>query len=199
MISHKKSILVVVLLTGIIAGCSDAPTDQLEGSKTALEQARTAEAEIYASATFKEASDSLNAALVEIQKQDGKFSLMRDYDQAELIIKSVQQLAEKAQTEAVAEKERVRVQDSVLVAEINALITETRTAIANAPKGKGSRVDLKMMRADIDAAAAALETETLEYQKGNYMVSFERLTTIKSQVAKVKSDIEAAVTGMTKK
>lgn len=186
-------------MTGLIVGCSDAPTVQFDGSKTALEQASSAEAEVYAPAAFKEASDSLNAALVEIQKQDGKFALMRDYDQAELLIQSAQQLAEKAMNEAVSEKENVRLQDSVLIADINTLINDTRTAIDNAPKGKGSRVDLKMMRTDIDAAANALATETLEYQKGNYKVSFERLTTIKSQVAKVKSDIEVAVSNITKK
>lgn len=191
--------LVALVVVSIIAGCSDAPTAQYDSSKAALAQARIAEAEAYAPTTFKEASDSINAAMAEIQKQEGRFSAFRDFERAESIIASAERLAAKAQSDAVAEKERVRLQDSVLVAEIEALINETRSTIASAPRGKGSRVDLKMMQEDLDAAETALAAETAELQSGNYLAAEERLTAIKAQVASVKSDIAAAVSALTKK
>lgn len=194
MFMRVSSILVALALVGLAAGCSESPTAQFESGKTTIENARLAEAEQYAPELFKQATDSLNAASVEMQKQDGKFSVLRDYDQAKATIVAAQQLAEKAQIEAAAEKERVRLADSSLIVEIESLIAETRQAITKAPAGKGSRVDLKVMKADLDAAVVALASATEGYQAGSYLTAKNELEAVKAVVTRVKSDIDAAVT-----
>jgi len=199
MLTRVLSVLVALIFVTLITGCSDAPTTEYEASKVSLENARLAEAEQYAPESFKEASDSLNSALVEINKQDGKFSLLRSYDNAKQIITVAQQLAEKAQNDAANEKEATRIADSVMIAEIEILIGETSNMIATAPKGKGSRVDLKVMQADLDAASGALTITKEDFQKGNYLVAKSKLTAVKSQVVKIKSDIEIAISQVTKK
>jgi len=199
MFTRVLSVLAALIFVTLITGCSDAPTTEYEASKVSLENARLAEAEQYAPEAFKEASDSLNSALVEINKQDGKFSLLRSYDNAKQIITVAQQLAEKAQNDAANEKEATRLADSVMIAEIEMLIGETSKMIATAPKGKGSRVDLKVMQADLDAASGALTITKEDFQKGNYLVAKSKLTAVKSQVVKIKSDIEIAISQVTKK
>ena len=199
MILRVSSVLVALAFAAFIAGCSESPTAQYDASKTAIEEARLAGAEMYAPDLLKEAADSLNAATVEIQKQDGRFSVLRDYDKAEEIIVIAQQLAGRANQEAVAEKERVRLADSTLIVEIETLISETKGIIATAPRGKGSRVDLKVMQADLDGASGALTAATEEFQKGDYLSARNSLSAVKSQVVKVKSEIEAAVARLTKK
>lgn len=193
MITRVSSILVALAIVGFVAGCSESPTAQYENAKMALEKAGLAEAGQYAPATFKEATDSLNAAMVEMQKQDGKFSAFRSYGKAEEILTVAQQLADKADREALAEKEKVRLADSALISEIESLITETRNIIAKAPRGKGSRIDLKVMQSDIDAASGALTAATEEFRSEKYLIANEKLQAIKSQIVKVKSEIEAAV------
>lgn len=199
MFTRVLSVLAALIFVSLITGCSDAPTAEYEASKVTLENARLAEAEQYAPEAFKEATDSLNSALVEINKQDGKFSLLRSYDNAKQTITVAQQLAEKAQNDAANEKEATRIADSVMIAEIEMLIGETSNMIATAPKGKGSRVDLKVMQADLDAASGALTITKEDFQKGNYLVAKSKLTVVKSQVEKIKSDIEIAISQVTKK
>jgi hypothetical protein len=199
MFMRVSSILVLVVLAGFVAGCSDSPVDQYDAGKTAIENARLAEAELYAPEALKEATDSLNAAMVEMQKQDGRFALVRSYGKSEEMIALSQQLAEKAASEAAIGKERMRVADSVLIAEVGTLIGETNSILATAPKGKGTAVDLKVMKADLEAASGALTAATAEFQTGSYHSANGQLLAVKSQVTKVKSDIEAAIARLQKK
>lgn len=199
MFTRVSFVLVVLALLGAVAGCSDSPVAQYEAGKAALESARLAEANIYAPEALKAATDSLNAALVEMQKQDGRFAALRSYGKSQEMIATAQQLAQKAATEAAAEKERVRVADSVLIAEVELLISESRNIMATAPKGKGSRIDLKVMQSDLDAASSALAVATEEFTAGNYQSAHERLEAVKSQVAKTRTDLDAAIAKLKKK
>lgn len=199
MVTRVSSFLVALALLGLVAGCSEAPTAQYDAGMTAIQTARTAEAELYAPALLRSATDSLNAAMVEIQAQDGKFFAFRDYDRAAEIIAAGQTLAEKAAQEAAVEKEKMRVADSVMITEIEVMLTETKTMISTAPRGKGSRVDLKVMEADLDAASMALTTATGEYTAGRYLAARDQLSAVKSQVTKVRGEIETAMASMKKK
>lgn len=197
MCKRLLSSVAVFAVVVLMIGCSEAPVTEFDAGKKALETAQQAEAELYAPAVYKEAMDSLNAASVEIQKQDGRFSMLRDYDQAKATIAAAQQLAAKAASEAAVEKENMRLLDSTLIVEIDALMVEAKTALAKAPKGKGTRLDIKVMQTDLDAAATALTAATTDYQAGNYLVARDKLQAVKSQITRVKNDIGAAVTKVT--
>ena len=199
MLKRMLTIIAALTLLAFLAGCSKAPKTEYESVKESIDKARASETAAYAPEQFKAASDSLNAAMVEMKKQDGKFSLLRKYGKSEKMIASAQQMVEQANTAAMTEKERVRVSDSLMIDEINMLITETSTAIANAPKGKGSRIDLKIMQTDLDASKDALALAESKYKVGSYMIAEEELTAVKSQVLRVKEEIDTAIAKLAKK
>ena len=145
-------VFVALALMAVFIGCAQAPEEALKASEAAMQTAQLAEAEQYAPQTYGEAMDSLNAAKAEIKTQDGKFSLFRDYDRAELLLAASQRLAQQSQTDAAAAKERVRVEDSTLVASIQVLLADTKKAFDSAPKGKGTRADLELIKAELTAA-----------------------------------------------
>ncbi len=194
-----SSVLVALALFGFAAGCSESPVAQFEAGKSAIESARVNGVEQYAPETFKQAADSLNAASVEMQKQDARFSAIRSYGRAEELITAASNLMAQAETEAVAEKEATRLADSVSIAEVESLIAQTKTALASAPKAKGTAADLKVMQGDVEAAANALAVAVQDYNSGNYLVAKSKLDAIKTQVASVNEQIAAAVARVTKK
>jgi hypothetical protein len=198
MFTRVSSILVVFALVGLFAGCSKSPTTQYDAGQASLDKAREAQADQYAPALLKEATDSLGAAAAEMKKQDERFAVMRDYDHAVAMIAAAQQLADKAVAEAAVEKERVRLEDSTMIDQINGLVTQTKDMLKKAPKGKGSRLDLKVMTADVDAAVATLAMATEDYKAGNYLTAHDKLNAVKAQVGKVKTDIETATGGAKK-
>jgi hypothetical protein len=183
----------------VVAGCSKSPVSEYEASKSALEEAKVAEAAQYVPELLTIATDSLNAAEVDMAMQDGKFALLRDYDRSAQLIATAKKLALEARDVAVVKKEETRLLDSALIVEIESLITETKSILAKAPKGKGSRVDLKVIQADIDASTSALAAASGEVQAGRYLVARDRLNAIKTQVAKIKNDIATASTKVSNK
>ncbi|MEW6411268.1 MAG: hypothetical protein AB1483_02215 [Candidatus Zixiibacteriota bacterium] len=199
MIMRVSSVLVALALFGFAAGCSEAPVAKFDAGKSAIESARANEVELYASETFKQATDSLNAAAVEMQNQDSKFSLLRSYGRAEELIAAAERLTQQAEAEAVTEKEKTRVADSILIAELELLLAETKTALASAPKAKGTAADLKVLQGDIEAASNALAVAAADYNSGQYMAAKAKLDAIKPQVEGVKAQVEEAIKRITKK
>lgn len=193
MVKRFAVVLVAVVAMWSMSGCSKAPVTEIDAGKAALENAKASEAEMYAPELFQQASDSLNAATVAIQEQDAKFSMFRDYDRATEMLAKSQQLAEQAIAQAAAEKERVRVADSVMAAEIVTMITDTRALLAKAPRGKGTSTDLKVLGGDLDAAQTALDAAMAEWQTGQYLAVQQKLEAVKAQVSNVKTQIDAAL------
>ena len=199
MFSRVSSFAVALALIGFVAGCSESPRTSYDAAVASLEMARSAEAEQYAPEAFKEAADSLNAALLKMQEQDGRFFAVRDYDEAAALVEQSQQLADAVRQKAVAEKELVRVGDSVMIDEIGLLISGARASLASAPKGKGSRIDLKVLEADLNAADTALINATSEYQAGRYLAARDQLTAVKAQVDRVRQEVITASSKLVKK
>jgi hypothetical protein len=190
---------VALALVVLVAGCSEAPVNEYESSKATVENARTAEAEQYAPELLKIAVDTLNAAAAEMQKQDGRFSVLRSYGKSKEMFASAQRLADEAKAAAATEKENVRLQNVALIADVESLIKETRDSLTTAPKGKGTAVDLKVMQAEVDAAESALTNAKAKFEAGDYLAARDELTAIKSQVGQVKGEIEAAIARLRKK
>jgi len=193
MITRVSFILAALVAAGLMAGCSKAPTAQFETSKTAIEGAKLAEAEQYAPDLFKAASDSLNLASAEIQKEEGRFSMLRDYDRAQAILTSAQKLADDAKAAAEVEKEKVRQYDSALIIEIDSLIVQTKDGLAKAPKGKGTRLDLKVLQTDLDGAVGALAAAKTEFESGKFLTARDMLQAVKAQITKVKGEVDTAL------
>lgn len=192
MFTRVSSAIVALALIMLVVGCSKAPEVQMKASEEAIQGAQLAEAEQYAPAVYRQALDSLNAAKAEVQKQDSKFSLFRKYGQAEQMLVSSQRLAEQAQTEAVAEKEQARLRDSVLIANVESLLATAKADLASAPKGKGTRAELELMKNELTAADTAYATAVSDYQAGKYLAAEAKLKAVESQVNRIRQEIETA-------
>jgi PBP1b-binding outer membrane lipoprotein LpoB len=65
-------VLSIVAATLIFTSCAKAPQAEIDAAKAALEQAKTAQADLYVEADFLAVQDSLNAVMVEIEAQSSK-------------------------------------------------------------------------------------------------------------------------------
>ena len=192
MFTRVWSVLVALALMAMVIGCAEAPEEAMKASDAAIQTAQTAEAEQYAPETYGEAMDSLNAAKAEVKAQDSKFSLFRDYDRAEALLAASQRLAQQAQTDAAAAKERVRVEDSTLISNIEVLLADTKTALASAPKGKGTKADIEMITADLTAAETAFADAKATFQAGKYLQAKTKLEAAQTRIGGIMQEIEAA-------
>jgi hypothetical protein len=182
-----------IMATILLAGCGNAPTEQVAAAQQAMEVARAAEADKYAPEEFSAAQNAFSQATDEIKAQDDAFFLSRSYDNADqLLDESLAQL-EAAKTAAVANKEIVKKEVEVLTTETEAAIETAKSALAKAPRGKDSREALEAMKADLEAAIAAVAEAREIYSKGDYIAAKTSLTQSMEKATTLSGEVEQAM------
>lgn len=186
------SLVMAALALVLIAGCSKAPVIEMQNGEAALKAALGAEAAEYAPAAYKMAVDSLNAAQDAKKEQDGKFGPFRSYGKATQMFVSAQTLAERAKAEAIAEKERVKADLTSMLTETQALLDSANVVLAKAPRGKGAKADLEMIKADLASAVPALEQARADFDGGKYRAAKAGLEAVQGKVRGIITELAAA-------
>jgi len=189
----KRIVVIMTLLAlPLLIGCSKAPETEMQNAQAAIQSAQTAQAEQYAPEAYQMAMDTLNAATAAKQEQDGKFSLFRSYGKSKEMFLAAQALADRAATAAAAEKERVKGEVATLMAETQTLLENATKALAGAPKGKGSKADIELLKNDLAAATTAFEEAKADIQAENYLAAKAKFETVKAKAQGVIDDVEKA-------
>lgn len=191
MFQRVSSVLVALALLGVV-GCSSAPTEQIATTEKAIESARSSEAEQYAATSFQMALDTLNAARVEQQAQDGKFSMLRSYDKSRDLYAAAQRLAEQAAVDAGNEKQRVRDQVNLLFGDAETLLASVDTAVKSAPVGKGTRADIELLKADFTAAQTSYSEAHADFDAGNYLTARTKINATLEKLHGIMQQVEEA-------
>jgi len=192
MLKRIALILAALTLLAVMVGCSKAPEAEMQNANAAMEAAKTAEAEIYAGDLFRAAQDTLNAAMAVRQEQDSKFALFRSYGKAKEGFVAAEQMFNNAATEAAAEKERVRVQVEQMMVEVKALVDTTVMALQKAPRGKGSKADIELIKTDLAAVQAQLTEAETDFAAGKFMAVKSKLEAISLKARAIIDEIAVA-------
>jgi hypothetical protein len=159
----------LVLSVIFLIGCAKVPEKELADSKAALEAARVAGADQFASEFFMAANDSFKAAMDEISKQNGQNSFVRNYDKAKNLLNSCIKLAKDATQSVQENKEEIRLQTQKQIEQIGQLIKEAKDLVAKAPK----KTDKKLM-AGLQNELRAVESmfaETNNLMNNNILIA----------------------------
>lgn len=189
-----KKIAVVLALFALLVfiGCAKPPEQEIQKANSSIEAARAAEAEEYVPESFQVAMDTLNAANAAKQEADGKFALFRSYSKAKALYVSADALAAKAAQDAAAEKERVKQEVAGLMTQAKAVLDSATAALAKAPKGKGSKADIELIKNDLAAAQASFDDANNDFNAGKYKVAKTKVEAAMQKAQAVIDEIAAA-------
>jgi len=185
-------LLVVLSFSIIYSGCASAPTEEINATKAALEGIQSDDVRDYAPESLKAAEDEMNRALAEVQVQDGKFALGRNYKDASAILVSVKDLVEKASTDAQANKAKAKADAEAAVAELPSVIEEARTILAKAPKGKDTKADIEAMQNDLKIAEEALNEATVAITAELYKDALAKAASSKQKADSIIEQVKQA-------
>jgi hypothetical protein len=190
----KRIALVIAALTllAVMVGCSKAPEAEMQNANAAMEAARLAEAETYAPEFFRAAQDTLNAASAAVQEQNSKFALFRSYGKAKEGFVAAEQMFNNTVTEAAAGKERVRVEVEQMLVVVKAVVDSTNMALAKAPRGKGSKADIELIKTDLTAVQAQLAEAEADFTGGRFMVAKSKLEAVAQRAHAIMDEIAVA-------
>lgn len=189
----KKQLLVVLSTLLVLIGCASKPDQELTAAQSALDQAKAAEAETYAGADYQTATDTLKSAQAEMAAQDEKFALTRSYEKAKQLLADAKSEAEAAASAAAANKEKVKAEAEAGQTAAQQAIDGAKTALAKAPKGKGTKADLEALQGDLTAAETSFGEVQTAFQNGQYMDAKNGFEAVKTKAESITSEVEQAI------
>lgn len=185
--------LMVVVALMFVAGCAKAPQAEMDAAKAAVEAAKTAEADRYVADQFNAAKDSLDAALAEIDQQNAKFALTRNYDKAAQLLQSAIATANAAAAAVADSKEQVRVEATDLITALGTAVTETKALMAKAPKGKEGKAALEAIGADLSAVEASAADANTALTGGDFITARDKAKAALDKVNALKNELQEAI------
>lgn len=188
----RVSLVFAALAVLLVVGCSKAPEMEMNNATTAMQAAQTSEAEQYAPDAYKMAQDTLAAANAAKTEQDSKFALFRSYGKSKEMFAAAQTLADKAKADADTEKERVRQEVTGMITETQAAIDAATAALAKAPRGKGSKADIEMIKNDLASVTTAFDQAKADFDSGKYLVAKTKLEAVKAKAESITNEIQTA-------
>lgn len=192
MLKRIALILAAIALLAMFVGCAKAPEAEIAKANQSVEAARAAEAETYVPDSYRAAMDTLNAANAAKTEADGKFALFRSYGKAKNLYVKADEMFTNTASEAATEKERVRVEVTQMLTQAKAAIDSATAALAKAPRGKGSKADIELIKGDLDAASAAYTDAENDINSGKYMAARAKVEAVVQQAHKVINDVAEA-------
>lgn len=191
---RKMRIALPVVLVGLamVMGCAKPPQEQIDSAKQAIENARTAGAADYAPNSLADAENAMQQLETELAAQEKKFALLRSYKNSTAMATTAVQTAERAVADAQAGKERTRGEAEMLITQAKTAMEEANGMLATAPAGKGSQMDIEMMKADLAGVATTLAEAEAAFQAESFMQAKAKAEAAMSAASSVKSAVEQA-------
>ena len=189
----RAILMVCCVLMLALAGCAEAPQEQLEAARKAVEDAKAAGADVYAGSDFGNASRALKEAEAEIAVQEESFGFGRNYDKALELLNTASTQAEAATSAAAVNKEKVKGEAEAAKTEAEEALKQAQTVLAKAPRGKGSRGDVAALEADLASAQASFTEAEQNLQAGKPKEALDGFTTAKARSDGVTEEIQQAL------
>ncbi len=191
----KNIFAVLILALGfslLATGCSSAPTEEINATKEVLQSIQNDDVSSYAPESLAAAEDAMSKALAEVQTQDQKFTMFRDYKQSATLLKSAKDLADKAKNDAQANKIKAKADAEAAVAALPPILLEAAGLLAKAPKGKDTKADLEIMQSDLKLAEEAAMEANNAISAERYLDALAKANTAKEKAGLIIEQVKAA-------
>jgi len=184
------ALLAALMLT---AACAKPPEETIQKAEQDVQAAREAEAETYAPEEFFVARQSMQAVHDETLVQSERFAIMRDYEEAEKLLATAMEKSRIARETAIANKEEARAEaERLLQATLDALVVAD-AALAEAPRGKGTRADIAALTADLEGVREEIPALETQIAEEDYFSAQDKATSMTETAEAIAAEIQAAV------
>lgn len=177
-----------------LAGCSQAPTADIDAAKGALAETRQAQAAEYAPQSWTAAQDAEAKLQVELDAQQQRWSALRSYTVAKQLAMESKAAAERSRDEAMTGKETAKNEATTLMAQAREEASRAQAAVTTAPHGKGTEADLAALKSDATGIDTTLDEMQRAYDAGDYVTAKTKAQAAIDAAKTIQGDIEQAKT-----
>ncbi|RPJ46344.1 MAG: DUF4398 domain-containing protein [Candidatus Latescibacterota bacterium] len=191
----KPLLLMVALIAlGLVfGGCAKRPELEITTARTAVTEANTPDAQTYAPDALRRVREAEQALDRELAVQDKKFVLFRKYEEAKRLAAEVQTKGNEAKSEAAAKKAEAMAEATRLIQEAKALLLEVQGMMEKAPRGKGTALDLQVLKEDLASVESTLGEADMSFSAEKYLDAQKQAKLAMNTANSVKTELTAAM------
>lgn len=171
-----------MLLLLLAAGCSEPPQKEIDQAQTALDLARTAGADKYATVEYTDAAAALQKARVSVDQ--------RDYRQALNYAIESRQRSQDAIKQAADGKARAQRAAEAIVIDISTRASTLQGQVKAAEAARVPASELRNARAAMAAAQTRLQEARTQIGAGNYEEATNMLTEVRGNLDAAIGEVE---------
>lgn len=179
------------LTTVLLTGCGKEPVAEIDAAKAAVEQAKTAGADVYVHESYVVLQDSLNGVMSTIESQKSK--LFKNYSTAKEHLAGVTQFAGEVAQQAETRKEEMKVEVQNTIAEVKLLIQSNRQLILEAPKGKEGASTLIAIEGEVNAIEQLVADAGTMYDSGEYIATLDKAKVAKEKATAINTELSGVI------
>jgi hypothetical protein len=187
----KANILIlstIILGIPVFTSCQNAPTEEINSAKMAIENVQKIGAEVYDSDNFLLLEDSLKSAIATVDAEGSK--LFKDYQAAIEKLQGVTAFASSITSNIEVKKKELKTQTVTAISDTKTLIAENIQLIDEAPKGKEGNSALLAMRGELSALDTLLNETSDLLVKEALQPALEKATVARDKATALNTELK---------
>lgn len=187
-----SSIVLLGLAMMFFTSCSKVPQAEIDSAIAAIDQAKTAGADIYVHDSYIALQDSLKGVLATIESQKSK--LIKNYTTAKEHLTGVTQFAGMVTQQAENRKEELKKEIQNTITEVKTLIESNKQLILDAPKGKEGTSALVAIKGEITAIETSINETSNLFETGEYLATLDKAKAAKEKARAINTELTDVIT-----
>jgi hypothetical protein len=184
-------IILGLFAVATLSGCGgDPPQADLDAAKAALDGARAAGAEKYASSELSAAQGAFDDAKAVFSAESEK--MFKDWATVAPKIADAKAKADRAASASQQAKARAKGAAEAAIAAASTAVQGSRTSLDAAPAGKGTEGDIEQLRSSLDSADADLSTARSAVSREDFETATSKASGAKDKAVAVATGVETA-------
>jgi len=182
---------VVISFAVLLSSCAKVPQADLDAVNAAIENARTAGADVYLPGEFAALQDSMNVINQMVEAQKGK--LFGSYKAVSAKIADLNTAA--AATKGNVETKKVEVKNNIdtLMVQITKLVGEAKDLVKVAPRGKEGAAAVDAIKTEIGVVETSLTESAAKLQSGDLMGTLDQLKAGKEKITALITELNDVI------
>jgi len=185
--SGVRACLWVTLL--FVVGCADPPSKEMDQAQGAIDAARAAGADQYATTEYTAATTALKNSQGAVAAGDYRLALNYALESREHAVNAARDTADA--------KARMRSELEHTLANLDVLVSQGKTRITAAERARVPARALRQPAVHLEQAAATLQKARETVAAGDYLGATRVLEGVNTRVEQALADIDAATTAQT--
>ncbi len=154
-----------------------------------MSAAKSAGADQYVPEMYTAASQALDKALAVVKEEES--AMFSNFDEAKIQIAAAKKASDDAAGAVAGKKEEVKNETEALLAQIPEEVKTANNLWRRAPRGKGTREPLALMKEEIENAEAKQADVNASLQAGDFLGARQKAQNILKKLQSIQAELQS--------